>query len=181
MHAEFANHWALALACPLLLACSVHDKTNYQAPPPPTETTSPTRFTVDSGVVTLGDDAMGPDIEPPVGGTPDAGAEPDLGPDLPRLPGLGTLCDLFIQGCGPEQACYPGSDGIGTCQVRGSLLSRFPCTPAADTYETKCAQGLTCAGGFCARLCHYTPDLGPASGQCTCMPLGTSPTVGVCL
>ena len=114
MHPRFMKRSAVVFAggalCSALLACVVHDDTNFPNPPQPGDAASPTRIVVDSGVVILSEDDGG---SVPVGGaggefTPDAAALPDLSPDLAtaELGGIGSICDLFGKNptyCGTRQ------------------------------------------------------------------------------
>jgi hypothetical protein len=193
MHPWFMKRLPIAVAggSALLLACVVHDETTspMQPPPVPPETTPPTRFVVDSGVVTFSTD--GAATTPGSGGvganTPDGGAVPDSGLDLatPDLGGAGATCDVFAQNpCGADLrlGCYfnPATN-TATCQAPGDrvLPTAANCTPG----DSLCGPQLWCLGGFCTGLCHFgqasaTECNGGAGSACSTK-LGTS-NIGVC-
>jgi hypothetical protein len=189
MHPRLMKHSAVAFTagCSLLLACVVNDNKTFPAAPPPAETTPPTRFLVDSGVVTLTGNGGGtiPGIGSAGATTPDAGELPDSGPDLatPDLGALGSSCDVFAQACGTQNGCYPKSDGTAICLSAGGLPGGSQCFPTGDLPESRCRPGMTCANGICSGLCHYgqasVTECGDSIGS-TCAKLGISTTVGVC-
>ncbi len=168
MHPRFMKLLAVAFAggSAVLLACAVHDDTNFPNPPQPTSTTSPTRTVVfDSGVVTLLGEAGGDLRASGPGGqfTPDAAEAPDAAPEitLPDAGGLGSSCDLFAA---PPPAiretdatlnpadwhCEPQASGAQT--FRESQYCRLPARamrvwPAVDLRRPSSAQHVaqTCA------------------------------------
>ncbi len=178
---------AFAAGSAVLIACAVHDNTNFPSPPQPTDTTPPTRSVVfDSGVVTLSDDAGGgpPGIGSTGQFTPDAAEEPDVAPEptLPDSGGPGAYCDLFAatNPCDSEDGCYPNAEGTGTCEPRatwGQLAQYTYCGGGTGT----CGPQLACSDAslLCTNLCH----LAGQAGECiatTCTPLRGSSTVGYC-
>ena len=187
MHPRLMKHSAVAFTagCSLLLACVVNDNKTFPAAPPPAETTPPTRFLVDSGVVTLTGNGGG--TIPGIGGagatTPDAREVPDSGPDVapPDLGGIGAPCDVFAQACGTGYGCYPRQDGTAICDQAGFLFGGSRCI--GDSPDSRCIPGMTCANNVCTGLCHLNQasisECADSPGS-TCVRLGTSTTVGVC-
>jgi len=187
VHTRLTNHWAVVFAvgaaCALPITCSVHDKTSYEPPPAPVDTTPPTRFAVDSGVVTLvgdttettpgigdagGSDGTGiiPGVADAGGGTSDGGYPQDSGTYVPPpRPGEpGWPCDVFFQGCG-SLGCYPDANGLGTCQVAGKLFGDARCDPMGGLPETKCLPPMICLNSQCTPLCHYYVGWQPMYSQ----------------
>ena len=190
MHSGFLKRMAIGLAggSVLLLACVVHDDTNSAAPPEPVpaDTTPPTRFAVDSGLVTLvGDGTEGiPGGGVAGGGASDAGTLPDSGAEVapPDVAGIGSACDVFVtNSCGTLNGCYPNANGTGTCLRAGTLPATARCT--GESLTPQCAPGLTCSPGFlCEPLCHLVQPVTGCEGSITplCQKLGSSNTVGFC-
>jgi hypothetical protein len=196
MHPRSMKRLAVAFAggSALLLACAVHDDTNFPNPPQPTHTTPPVRnVVVDSGVVTLRDDAGGGPSDIGGGGelTPDAGEEPDVAPEIeaPASGGPGDSCDVFNQAtCKANLGCFPNpTEGTQTCQPLGTnhVLQIYSfCTLAPGPTDAACIPGLVCvsASGFtsCTALCHYPNSTGECTAGNTCKKLGILTNVGYC-
>jgi len=201
MHPGFMNRSAVAFAggalCSALLACVVHDDTNFPNLSQPGDTNSPTRIVVDSGLVIFSEDDGG---GVPVGGgageiTPDARVLSDSSSDVAtiELGGLGSVCDPLGTNnsalCGTGNGCYPNpADGTASCQAQGlrSLPAGSQCTPTTDPTALGCGPQLICGTSLvCTNLCHYTggttvtAECGASIGG-QCLKLGTSPTVGYC-
>jgi hypothetical protein len=189
MHPRFMKRLAVAYAggSALLLACAVHDDTNFSNPPPPTDTVPPVRTVVfDSGVVTLLDDAGGGPSGIGGGGefTPDAAEEPDVAPGitLPDSGGPGSSCDLFAatNPCDSGNGCYPNADGTGTCEPQLTWGQTAP-GGYCGTGGGACGPQLTCSdvSTLCTNLCH----LGGQAGECigtVCTSFKGSSTLGYC-
>lgn len=179
-----------------LLACVAHDDTNFATPPQPGDAASPTRTVVDSGVVTIPDDAGGGVIG--IGGTgeytPDAAVLPDSSPDLAtaELGGIGSICDLFGTNnsifCGLGNGCYPNpANGTGTCQTQQgrALAAGVNCIP--DSTSQACGPQLICNPNYvCANLCHYGSSAAVVNADCGdsigagCSKWAGSDTIGYC-
>ncbi|HEX7596656.1 MAG TPA: hypothetical protein VF518_00485 [Polyangia bacterium] len=184
----------LVLGGSVLLACVTHEASTSQPPLAPLDNTGPTRYGVDSGLVTLALDAL--DIVPGGGAglfTPDAATPPDLASVLPVLDagGIGASCDVFATPtttppttCGTGLQCSPNpADGTGTCQQRGSSQALEAC----DLSGNRCGARLVCftlnGTSSCTNLCRLGQ---PTAGYCsnsigyTCARLGQSSAVGYC-
>jgi hypothetical protein len=190
MHPRLMKHLAIAFVggSAVLLACVVHNDTTspVQPEPVPADTTPPTRFVVDSGLVTFSGD--GATTVPGIGSagatTPDARELPDSGPDVatPDLGALGSSCDVFAQNCGTGYGCYPRQDGTAICDIAGTLFGGSQCI--GDSPDSRCRPGMTCANNICSGLCHYgqasVTECGDSIGS-TCARFGPQgSTVGVC-
>jgi hypothetical protein len=191
MHPEAMKRLFLLFASSALLACVAHDDTTFQAQPPG-NTTGPTRFVVDAGLVTLSD-AKG--VVLGGGGeqiSPEAGVQPDLAPDLAALDagGIGSPCNLLIQDC-PTGAvplgCYP-VNGAGVCQRAGQSPELAACNPQDP--DPECAPGMVCyvskvRGYSCTHFCTLDPNVvgstcDSSSRNPLCRSLPGSATVGYC-
>jgi hypothetical protein len=198
MHPRFMRSLVLAFAGSnaVLLACVVHDDTNFQNSPHPTDTIPPTRPVVfDSGVVTLLDDAGGGPSGIGSGEqfTPDAAEEPDVASGLatPDSGGLGANCDVFDQTtCAAPWGCLPNpAEGTKTCQDLGTnhVLPIYStgCSLSPSTSELTCRAGLVCVTlngiASCTNLCHPKNPAGECLGSTmnTCVNLGAT-DVGYC-
>jgi len=157
MHPRFLRGLAAAFVggCAVALACVAHDNTAVSNPPPPIDATPPTRFVVDSGVVTLpGSDSAG----------------------------IGSTCHLLLQDCGNTAlVCYPGARGVGICLApTGTGGELANCGQQSD-----CAQGYYCGNGgkastVCMILCDVVDSACPKSFPCLEVP-GFTDNTGYCL
>ena len=199
MHPRFMKRSAVVFAggalCSALLACVVHDDTNFPNPPQPGDAASPTRIVVDSGVVIFSEDDGGSVAVGGAGGeiTPDASALPDLSPDLATadVAGIGSICDLFstnLNYCGTNNGCYPDpADGTGTCQAQNgrTLAPGISCIP--DSPSPLCGPQLICNPNYvCANPCHYGASAAVVNADCAgsiggqCLRWAGSDTIGYC-
>jgi hypothetical protein len=188
MHARFIKGLALAFVagCAVVFACVAHDNTTVSNSLPPTDATPPTRFVVDSGVVTLtGSDTTGTLGIGSVGASsPDAEELPDTTyEDLqPDLAGVGSTCHPLLQDCGNKAlVCYPGALGLGNCTApTGTGGELANCVQQSD-----CAQGYYCGNGrtasnICMILCDVVNSGCPKSLPCVQVP-GFTDNTGYCL
>ena len=202
MHPRFMKRSAVVFAggalCSALLACVVHDDTNFPNPPQPGDAASPTRIVVDSGVVTFSEDDGGSVHVGGAGGeiTPDARALPDSSSDLAAadVAGIGSICDLFGTNrtyCGTGNGCYPSlANGTGTCQAQGNryLAPGAQCTLTTDPTALACGPQLICnpAEYSCVNFCHYTGSTTMVNADCggsiggQCVKWAGSDTIGYC-
>lgn len=145
-------------------ACDSKDDNQALDPGSSVDMPPVTRGVVDAGLVVLDMDA---DIYGPGGGAglgiPDAGPRPDGATAHDAAvdrSAAGAPCDLLgANTCEGGYACYPKTDGSGSCQMVGSLPGGSNCEPNSSSPDSRCIPGYICLIGICTSLCHVD---GPA-------------------